>query len=91
MEVNHPHIQMQLDVGAMNINNEVPMEVIKIVAPIIQHIHISEPQLAPLNDTNLYHTEVSEAIKAYLPDMPLTIEILTSTFSNSIDHLFVFF
>lgn len=82
--INHSHIRMQLDVGAMDINNESPDEVIKHVAPWVQHIHISEPQLAPLNINNLFHRKVSEAIHKYLPNMPMTIEMLTSSSSMTI-------
>ncbi|HEH9433216.1 TPA: sugar phosphate isomerase/epimerase [Aeromonas sobria] len=83
-EVNHPHIRMQLDIGAMNINNEDPAKIIKSVAPIIHHIHISEPQLAPLNKDNPYHIKAAEAIQTYLPEMPMTIEMLTSNSYSSI-------
>jgi D-psicose/D-tagatose/L-ribulose 3-epimerase len=77
-EVNHDHIRMQLDIGAMNINNEDPAIIIKLVAPMIHHIHISEPQLAPLDKDNQYHKKASVAIQSYLPEMPMTIEMLTT-------------
>ena len=76
--VNHEHIRMQLDIGAMYINNESVNEVIEKVAPWIHHIHISEPQLAPLDINNSFHRQASEAICHYLPEMPMTIEMLTT-------------
>lgn len=86
-EIAHPNIRMQLDVGAMNINNEDPTSVIKTVAPLINHIHISEPQLAPLNKNNPYHKKAAEAIQTYLPAMPITIEMLTSNPSSSVQQV----
>lgn len=86
-EVNHPSIRMQLDIGAMSINNEDPTKIIKSVAPIIHHIHISEPQLAPLNSHNQYHKKAAEAIQNYLPKMPMTIEMLSSNSYASIKQI----
>ena len=86
-EINHAHIRMQLDIGAMDINNEDPAKIIKLVAPIIHHIHISEPQLAPLNKANVYHHKAADAIQTYLPNMPLTIEMLTTNSFSSIVNI----
>lgn len=86
-EVSHDNIRMQLDIGSMNINNESPVEIIKLVAPIVNHIHISEPKLAPLNKDNHYHKKAAEAIQTYLPDMPLTIEMLTTNSYSSIKQI----
>ena len=86
-EVNHAHIRMQLDIGAMNINNEPPIKIIESVAPIIHHIHISEPQLAPLNKDNHFHKKAAEAIQTYLPNMPMTIEMLTTNSDSSIKQI----
>lgn len=85
--INHKHIRMQLDIGAMNINNESSMETIEAIAPVVHHIHISEPQLAPLNRENQYHEKAAEAIRAYLPDMPMTIEMLTTNSYSSIKQI----
>ncbi|MEI8635115.1 TIM barrel protein [Vibrio sp. PP-XX7] len=79
LTVNHPHIRMQLDVGAMCLNQEDARAVIVQVAPLVHHIHISEPQLVPLNSGNTYHEQASQAIRCYLPDHPVTIEMLTSS------------
>ena len=85
--INHKNIRMQLDIGAMNINNESPAEIIKLVAPIIHHIHISEPQLAPINENTDYHYQAAQAIKTYLPNMPMTIEMLTTDPSTALDEI----
>ncbi|MGL5336936.1 MAG: sugar phosphate isomerase/epimerase family protein, partial [Enterovibrio sp.] len=86
-EISHDHIRMQLDIGAMNINNEDPDKIIKSVAPLIHHIHISEPQLAPLNKKNPHHKKAADAIQTYLPEMPMTIEMLTTDPRSSIQQI----
>jgi sugar phosphate isomerase/epimerase len=85
--INHDHIRMQLDIGAMDINNESADEVIKHVAPWVNHIHISEPQLTPLNISNSFHRSASKAIQKYLPDMPMTIEMLTTSPSMTLREI----
>lgn len=85
--INHEHIRMQLDTGAMNINQESPAEVIKAVAHLIHHIHISEPQLVPLNIDNPYHQQVASAISEYLPNLDMTIEMLTTKNQASLSEI----
>lgn len=85
--INHDHIRMQLDIGAMDINNESADEIIKQVAPWVHHIHISEAQLAPLNINNSFHPKASAAIQKYLPNMPMTIEMLTTSPSMTLKEI----
>lgn len=75
--VNHTNIKMQLDVGAMQINAETPDTVISHCHNAIGHIHISQPQLQPVTDNLDYHQAVATALQRYLPDLPITIEMLT--------------
>jgi len=72
-------IRMQLDTGAMKINKEGPRETIKKYAHLIHHIHISEPYLVPVISKNHYHQEISESIVEFLPNLPMTIEMLSSS------------
>ncbi|AGH82498.1 xylose isomerase domain-containing protein [Psychromonas sp. CNPT3] len=85
--INHTNIRMQLDIGAMDINNESADDIIKHVAPFVHHIHISEPQLAPLNINNSFHRKASAAIQQYLPNMPMTIEMLTTSPSMTLKEI----
>ncbi|ABM02310.1 Xylose isomerase domain protein TIM barrel [Psychromonas ingrahamii 37] len=85
--VNHEHIRMQLDIGAMHINQESANEIIERFAHLIGHIHISEPQLAPLNIKNLFHRQAAESIHHYLPEMPMTIEMLTTNRSMTLTEI----
>ncbi len=48
--VDHPAIRMQLDTGALTINGEDAESVLASSAPLVGHIHASEPDLIPLGD-----------------------------------------
>lgn len=85
--INHKNIRMQLDIGAMIINDENPQKTIKKIAHLVHHIHISEPQLAPLNINNPFHQHAADAIRTTLPEMPLTIEMLTSDKSKTLQEI----
>ncbi|WP_017221016.1 sugar phosphate isomerase/epimerase family protein [Moritella dasanensis] len=85
--INHSNIKMQLDVGAMMINDEDPEVIIPKIAHLVGHIHISEPQLASINIDNKYHHVVSLLLRQYLPDKDITIEMLTSNQNSSLDEI----
>lgn len=74
--VDHPAIRMQLDIGNLALNAEPPDATIAAVAPLIGHIHLSEPMLAPLGTGAAPHAEASAAIERYLPDRIMTIEMV---------------
>jgi len=76
--INHSNIKMQLDIGSMFINNEKPNEIIPKISHLVGHVHISEPQLAPLNINNEYHQIIAPLLQKYLPEKDITIEMLTS-------------
>lgn len=77
-QVAHPAIRMQLDTGAITINGEAAEQVIADYAPLIGHIHASEPNLAILGDGGCDHHAVGRALKAILPDCLVTIEMLAA-------------
>jgi len=75
-EVSHPAIRMQLDTGALTINNEDSVQVIRDCAALIGHVHASEPNLVTLGDGGTDHAEVSSALRDFLPQQIVTIEML---------------
>lgn len=77
--VAHPAIRMQLDTGALTINGESIADVLAVHAPAIGHIHLSDPDLAPLGDQGVDHGALHAAIAAALPDHLATIEMLATT------------
>lgn len=77
--VAHPAIRMQLDTGAVTINGESIAEVLAAHGPLVGHIHLSEPDLAPLGDKGVDHGALHRAIAAALPRHIGTIEMLATT------------
>ncbi|MDR8365332.1 sugar phosphate isomerase/epimerase family protein [Pseudomonas sp. JL3] len=75
---NHQAIKMQLDTGAITLNNEDPTIIIKNFAHLIGHIHISEPNLVPLGDGSTDHDSIRLALDSFLPQTLLTIEMLAT-------------
>ncbi|UUZ73813.1 sugar phosphate isomerase/epimerase [Polaromonas sp. P1(28)-8] len=74
----HPAIRMQFDTGALTINGEDPITVLKTCAGLIGHIHASEPNLMPLGDGGTNHAKMFEALMPCLPDYLVTIEMLAT-------------
>lgn len=74
--VNHPALRMQLDTGAITINQEDVAQVLSSYAGLIGHVHASEPQLAPLGDNGTDHGKMASALAQSLPTAIVTIEML---------------
>lgn len=77
-QVAHPAIRMQFDTGAITINGEDPEAVLQAYAPLIGHVHASEPGLIPLGDGETAHSTVAEALTKYLPDHLVSIEMVAT-------------
>lgn len=76
--VAHPAVRLQLDVGAIAMNGEDPAAIIPMVAPLIGHIHASEPGLATLGDAGSPHAAAARAIAAARPELTVTVEMAAS-------------
>lgn len=76
IEVSHPAIRMQLDTGAMTINSEDPCQIVKEYGALIGHVHASEPDLVVLGEGNADHGVVAAALRKFLPDQIVSIEML---------------
>lgn len=77
-DVSHPAIRMQLDTGALTINNEDAASLLKMSAHLVGHIHASEPDLLPLGDGGTDHAKVRAALSQYLPDKLVSIEMVAT-------------
>jgi D-psicose/D-tagatose/L-ribulose 3-epimerase len=77
-QIAHPAVMMQLDTGALTINGEDPFNVLNDCAPLIGHVHASEPNLLPLGDGRTAHAEVVKALKQYLPHHLVSIEMVAT-------------
>jgi sugar phosphate isomerase/epimerase len=77
-QVAHPAIRMQFDTGALAINGEDPAAVLRDAAPLIGHIHASDPNLVPVGDGSTDHAAMARALAQHLPHHPVTIEMLAT-------------
>jgi sugar phosphate isomerase/epimerase len=71
----HPAVRLQLDTGAMAMNQEDPGQTVKQYHSLIGHVHASEPNLVPLGAGEVDHDAVAEALTRYLPETVVTIEM----------------
>lgn len=74
----HPAIRLQLDTGAIAMNDEPVTETVAEAASWIGHVHASEPKLAVLDNAAL-HAEVARALRAARPELGVTIEMAPDT------------
>ncbi|MFJ2465540.1 sugar phosphate isomerase/epimerase family protein [Pseudomonas sp. NPDC087615] len=74
----HPAIRMQLDTGALAINGENPLTMLEDCSSLIGHIHASEPNLVPLGDGPTNHTSMSAAVRHYLPEHVVSVEMVAT-------------
>ncbi|WP_240782936.1 TIM barrel protein [Escherichia sp. E1130] len=86
-QVNHPAIKMQLDTGAIIINKENINDILQQDADIIGHIHLSEPDLAPLGCSGANHTHIANALYHALPNSIATIEMLDPQNKHSLSSI----
>lgn len=77
-QVAHPAIRMQLDTGALTINDEDPAAILQNSAMLIGHVHASEPDLVPLGDGVSDHAMVAACLKQRLPEHIVSIEMLAT-------------
>lgn len=85
--LSHPAIRMQLDTGAIAINEENTQQVLENYAHLIGHIHASEPSLLPLGDSSSDHAHNSQAINKYLPGKTVTIEMVATQNEPHLDAI----
>ena len=77
-QICHAAARMQLDTGALTINGEDPFTVLQDAAPLIGHVHASEPELLPLGDGGTDHVKSAAALKQYLSNHVVSIEMLAT-------------
>lgn len=76
--INHPAIALQLDTGALAINEESVEAVLERSAQRVGHIHASEPNLVPLGDGGADHGRMAAALAPCLPDHVVSIEMVAT-------------
>jgi D-psicose/D-tagatose/L-ribulose 3-epimerase len=76
--INHPAIKMQLDTGAITINQESISEILTYSLNQIGHVHISESGLSVVGDSTADHDSYSKTLKAHLNNALVTIEMIAT-------------
>lgn len=74
--IKHPAIKMQLDTGAITINQESISEVLEYSRDQIGHIHVSEPGLVVVGDIDTDHQNYARHINTKLNKQFVSIEML---------------
>lgn len=95
--VDHPGLRMVMDIGAMHLNKAFDQTgaLIASAAPVLSHVHISEPFLAPAPADSDSATEVLQALSAAGYDKWVSIEMKTAepdplaAMAGAIDRLMV--
>ncbi len=78
-KVNHPAIRMNLDLGAVTLNQENLSEVWDLCSDAVSHIHISEPQLMPIGTSGKApHAEYGKFFKSLSHHPVLSVEVKSS-------------
>jgi D-psicose/D-tagatose/L-ribulose 3-epimerase len=77
-QVAHPAVRMQFDTGALAINGEDIDQVVARCAPLIGHVHASEPDLVPLGDGGTDHAKAAAALRHHLPGHIVTVEMVAT-------------
>lgn len=72
----HPAVRLQLDTGIATLLAEDFPALVARYAPLVGHIHVSEPALAPLGEGTTDHAACAAALRAHLPGAGVTIEML---------------
>ncbi len=60
--IDHPSVGINLDAGAIAINDEDPESAVEIAEPWLGHFHISEPELVPIADGSSPHAGLAAAL-----------------------------
>ena len=75
MKTGHPAIKLQLDTGAISINQEDADQILGECWALVGHIHLSEPGLVPLGDDKTDHHRMAHYISRWLEGSLVTIEM----------------
>jgi D-psicose/D-tagatose/L-ribulose 3-epimerase len=81
--VNHPSLKLNFDTGTMLINELDPVEVYKYAAEYIGHIHISAPNLRPIDMEIFDHRKLRDLLLMDQYSSGIAIEMLTEEHNRS--------
>ena len=76
--LDHPGVRLQLDLGILTFEPEPIDAAVARFAPLVGHVHLSEPGLRQLGLGGADHRTFAEALRRHLPGLPGTIEMLVA-------------
>jgi D-psicose/D-tagatose/L-ribulose 3-epimerase len=81
--IDHKNIKMQIDTGAIAINQEDLKSILIQYHSLVGHIHVSEPNLVPIGDLNTNHKDFGANIRQFFQEEVVTIEMLVNKNESS--------
>lgn len=85
--VAHPAIRLQLDSGAMAMNDECAGDMVAAHFELAGHVHVSEPQLMTIGDGTTDHEGFATALQEWMPRKIATIEMLAAKTEPHLDAI----
>ncbi|MDB2546051.1 sugar phosphate isomerase/epimerase [Candidatus Pelagibacter bacterium] len=85
--IDHEAIKLNLDIGALTINNENLDEIMVKCHDLIFHVHLSERNLIPLGNSNLDYRKIIDTIGKFKPDITLSIEMLNFKDKSNLENV----
>ena len=73
---NHKSIKLNLDLGALQVNNENLKNILKDYNNLIEYVHISEPYLKPINIKTNDYENIINLIYEFCPNITCSIEMI---------------
>lgn len=86
-QVNHPNFRLHLDTSAMFLNNEIPAKIIPECLPYLQHLHVSEPFLGLIGDSQNCHKSVAESLHRFGYEGWISIEMRSGLLPSNSDAI----
>jgi D-psicose/D-tagatose/L-ribulose 3-epimerase len=85
--VNHPGLALQLDAGAAACAGEDVDLLLREHGELVGHVHLSRPNLVPLEKDDDILAVFAHAVQGHLPGIPVTIETLPSASADNLASL----
>lgn len=83
----HSAIRMQLDVGAIVVNDEDPESAVSDCASLVGHIHASEPDLAPLGSCETDHHKMASVLRQHLSQSIVCVEMVATPNESHLESI----
>ncbi|MBI4136925.1 sugar phosphate isomerase/epimerase [Candidatus Roizmanbacteria bacterium] len=86
-DLDHSHIRLQLDIGAMTINKEDYASTINKAVPFAHHVHVSEPDLKSIPQKTTDHESISHTLLQTSYNGYVSIEMRAKSENSNIERV----